>query len=288
MSYKNFVPTYWAPELLKALRAKSVFAQGCHNEFTGEITKAGDSITFNGLSSPTVHDVDFENRNKDIPEAEELEDLSLKMEIRKLQIVHFTIGDIDKAQQKGDLEGLMKDDTADVMADAMDKYIAAIGARKDTKLFYDKPMAVALGTSSATQISPLDLLDDLLEALADNNVPDATPKELIVPNRFITLLRREVRVLDTDNSDILKTGDTKKYNNIRIKPSNNLYKDPTTGARYMCIRTPKYMGIADALNDLEAYRPEKRFVDAIKAQHLYDAKIIRPKQGFFIPVTFDR
>lgn len=177
-----------------------------------------------------------------------------------------------------------------VLADDMDQYIAKLGTvnmhNGNSPLFYTSPMAIARGTSSSTQKNPLDLIDDLVEALSDNNVPQSAKLEIIVPPKFYKLCKQEYRELDTDNSEMMTTGRVGRYNRVAVVQSTNCYK-PETGQYHLCIRTPRYIGLADALTKVEAYRPEKKFADAIKGLHLYDAKIIREKEGYFIPVSME-
>ena len=288
MSYQNFKPEVWSQTILKALRETGVFAPGSHKEFKGDIKKAGDSITFRGLADPTVHKVDFEDRNKPIPKPEVLEDLSLKMMIRQIRVVNFGVGDVDEAQASGDLMSLTKESLPQVISDEIEQYIASLAVSNDAPKFNNgTPLLIARGASSSTQKNPMDLVDDLVEALRDNKVPAATPLEMIVSPRFYKLLKQEYRELDTNNSGVLSTGDIGKYNNVTIKQSTNVHKSGTNNANHhLLIRTKNFIGYADAIRKLEAYRHPDLFEDLIKGLYLFDAKVLRPKQGFFVPVKF--
>lgn len=288
MSYEKFVPEVFSQTILKELRAKTIWARGCHNEFKGKITEAGDKITFRSLGDPTVHTVDYADRNADIAEPEMLDTGSLTMEIRQIRTINFLVGDIDAAIAEGNLLALGRENVPMVLADDMDRYIAKLGtvalSDSSSPLFYSTPMAIARGESSSTQKNPLDLIDDLVEALSDNNVPQSAKLEIIVPPKFYKIMKQEYRELDTDNSEMMSTGRVGRYNRVAVVQSTNCYK-PATGQYHLCIRTPRFIGLADALSKVEAYRPEKKFADAIKALHLYDAKVIRPKEGFFVPIS---
>lgn len=290
MSYEKFVPSVFSQTILKELRAHTVWAQGCHNEYTGKITKAGDKITFRSMDDPTVHEIEYADRNKPIPDAEMLDTGSLDMEIRKISVVNFEVGDVDEKIAEGGLMALAKEKVPRVLANKMDQYIAKLGTvalhNGESPLYAPTAIKVARGTSSSTQKNPLDLIDDLVEALSDNNVPQSSKLELIVPPKFYKLTKQEYRELDTDNSEMMSTGHVGRYNRVRIVQSTNCYK-PATGQYHLCIRTPRFIGLADALTKVEAYRPEKKFADAIKGLHLYDAKIIREKEGFFVPIEME-
>lgn len=287
MSYEKFVPSVFSSTILKALRAHTVWAKGCHNEYTGKITQAGDKITFRSMGDPTVHTVEYANRNKDIADPEMLDTGSLDMEIRQIRTINFLVGDIDAKIAEGSLMTLAKENVPMVLADDMDQYIAKLGTvalhNGKSPLFKDTAIKVARGASSASQMNPLDLIDDLVEALSDNNVPQSAKLEIIVPPKFYKLMKQEYRELDTDNSEMMSTGRVGRYNRVSVVQSTNCYK-PAAGQYHLCIRTPRYIGMADALTKVEPYRPEKKFADAIKGLHLYDAKVIREKEGFFVPI----
>ena len=52
------------------------------------------------------------------------------------------------------------------------------------------------------------------------------------------------------------------------------------------IRTQRAIGLAKPLTHTEAYRPEKKFADAVKGFILFDAKVVRPKEIININVKY--
>lgn len=44
------------------------------------------------------------------------------------------------------------------------------------------------------------------------------------------------------------------------------------------MRTKRAIAFAEQLSEIEAYRPEKRFSDAVKGLHLYGAKVVYPNE----------
>ena len=50
-------------------------------------------------------------------------------------------------------------------------------------------------------------------------------------------------------------------------------------------RTKRAITFAQQLNEIEAYRPELRFADAVKGLHLYGAKIVYPKEIILINIS---
>ena len=45
------------------------------------------------------------------------------------------------------------------------------------------------------------------------------------------------------------------------------------------------MTFANQLTETEAYRPEKRFADAVKGLHLYGAKIVYPSELLLLSIN---
>ena len=44
------------------------------------------------------------------------------------------------------------------------------------------------------------------------------------------------------------------------------------------MRTKRAIAFAEQLSEIEAYRPEKRFADAVKGLHLYGVKVVYPEE----------
>ena len=57
------------------------------------------------------------------------------------------------------------------------------------------------------------------------------------------------------------------------------FHDDEFHRRHMClVRTKRAIAFAERLSEIEAYRPEKRFADAVKGLHLYGAKVVYPDE----------
>ena len=63
---------------------------------------------------------------------------------------------------------------------------------------------------------------------------------------------------------------------------NNIVRMPTDNGSYMfnkCImRTRRAIAFVEQISDVVAYRPDKRFADAIKGLHVYGAKLLYPNE----------
>jgi hypothetical protein len=51
------------------------------------------------------------------------------------------------------------------------------------------------------------------------------------------------------------------------------------------MRTKRAIAFAEQISDIEAFRPEKRFADAVKGLHLYGAQAIYPNEMVMIKIS---
>ena len=139
------------------------------------------------------------------------------------------------------------------------------------------------------EINVLDALDYVVQRLYENNVRKSTKIVATVSPRFLTIFNKEYRNTDTNNSKLMKNGFVTMYNNITIKMSNNVTRKTTTTANdtdLIQVKTQRAIAFANPLTHTEAYRPEKKFADAVKGYSLYDAKIVRPKEMFVLNLKY--
>ena len=120
MSYRNFVPTLWATEILKDRDKMLVGAKLCNRDYEGAIKQKGDKVKINGVGRPTISDY---NDLTGLHDMERLPDQSTMLEITQAKSFHFYVGDIDERQAQGDLMSAEKAEAAAGLAEAMDTFI---------------------------------------------------------------------------------------------------------------------------------------------------------------------
>ena len=133
MSYQNFVPTVWAEGIERQLSQLNVFVEDCHREYEGKVKKVGEAVKINGIGRPTVHNVTRENRNKDIPAVETLEDYSILMPIDQMLVINYKIDDIDEAQAKDGIMAALQGETSEALNDEIDSYVAGLAKENTVK-----------------------------------------------------------------------------------------------------------------------------------------------------------
>ena len=273
MSYANFVPKIWAKAIERELERKLVFAEDCNRQYEGDVKQMGDTVKILGVGKPTI------SKQKGgsiiLPDAENVEDTSVEMQINTVAYFNFLVDDIDKRQAVGGLMDALNTEATQELASEMDKDIAALAGTRDAKKLYSNYKAVNADNVLGT-------LDLALQMLQENDVPADAKIVATVPPWFLTHLRTAYTKLDTDNSDLLKNGKVGRYNNILIKMSNNVYS--TASGSNIMVRTERAVAFANPLTHTEPYRPEKRFSDAVKGYVLYGTKIVRPKELMILNV----
>lgn len=287
MAYQNFIPSVWSEGINRELERLCVFAEDCNRKYEGKIKKQGESVTILGVGKPTIKRIAKASRNKDIDSPEEIEDTSVIMYINQIAYFNYLVGDIDKAQAVDGIMDALEAETSEGLANEVDTYIASFA--KDSSvvsLYANAPKVVAKETSTAGEAYVLDVLDLAIQKLFENDVKESTKIVVTVSPRFYTILKKAYRFEDTNNSEILKNGKVGMYGKVIVKMSNNVHKTDSGATDNIMIRTQRAIAYANPLTHTEAYRPEKKFADAVKGYILFDAKVVRPKEIININVKY--
>ena len=282
MAITNFIPTLWSARLLQNIHTSLVYGQTgvVNREYEGQITAVGDTVKITNIGPVTVGDY---TKNGTIGEPEELTDQSRSLQITQSKYFHFYLDDVDRAQA---LPGLMDEamrEAAFALANVADKFIA--------NMYVDAAPENMIGDDT-TPVSPTkdtayEYLVDLSTKLDEADVPP-TGRWVIIPPWFEGLLLKDNRFVangTTGGWATLVNGQIGAAAGLNILKSNNVPN--TTGTKYKIIAgVAAAYTFAEQVNQVEAYRPEKRFADAMKGLHLYGGKTIRPQ--FLAVLTADK
>lgn len=276
MSLNNFIPSVWAGVLLQNLHKNQTYVQAlCNRNYEGEIRQFGDTVKINAIGAVTISDY---TKNTDLSSPETLTDAQTTLSIDQAKSFNFQIDDVDKAQQNPQVMGEAMREAAYGLADATDQFIAAKYADVDSGNLIGttgSPKTVGTGGSDSNAYA---LLVDAGVALDEANNPRGD-RRVVVPSWFHGLLLKDDRFVSFATSDSAQTRDeglVGRAAGFAIYVSNNVPN--TTGAKYRILAgSNNAMTYAEQINEVEPYRPEKRFADAVKGLHLYGAKLVRPK-----------
>lgn len=267
MAITNFIPTVWSENLYTALNKQYIAVANCNREFEGEIRNRGAVVKICGVGNVTVGDY---TKDTDMSNPQALSDTVRELTVDQAKYFNFQIDDIDKVQCTPRLlEAAMKV-AADSLANEADKFIYG---------FHSK----VTNTVSQDSVTVDNILDSILEArqtLYENNVTEGSEVVLEVTPAIASLILKAKIDLGSDNTAALENGCIGSLAGCKIFVSNNVATTSSGLTTYhKCLmRTKRAIAFAEQLSEIDAYRPEKRFADAVKGLHLYGASLIYPNE----------
>ncbi len=267
MSYANFKKTIWSKYIQTELERKCKLVEDCTTQFEGE-AKQGSRVKILGVASPSVADY---NQTEGLGTPETPQDSSVFLDIDRAKAFNFMVDDIDKAQgADGVMEVLMKE-AIRKMARVRDSFVASLAAES---ALISESAQIKTGAQAKAAV------DAALLALRENDVDTEDDVVITISPFFYQLFRDVLTELKTNNDELIRKGIVGMYDNCKVKMSNNLYNDGTDD--YMMVRSTRAIAFAGGIDEVEAYRPEKYFADAVKGLNVFGAKIIRPKELYVI------
>lgn len=279
MAVTGFIPKLWSARLLNALDKSHVFANVVNRDYEGEIKKMGDTVHINTIGAVTIGTY---TQNTDFTSGPEtLATTDQTLTIDQAKYFNFQVDDIDAAQAAGDIMDKAMTRAAYGLADASDKYIAGIlaGAADTTNLVSSSAVALTSSNVYENVVKMRTILDKA-------NVPTAG-RWLVIPPEMYALILLDDRFVKTGGEmaeGILRTGLVAQAAGFDIYLSNNCVNSSDT---YTIVGgVDSAATYAEQIVSTEAYRPEKRFADAVKGLHVYGAKVVDKAQLACLKATF--
>lgn len=278
MAISNFIPTIWSETLYSELNKNFVAVNHCNRDFEGDIKSKGSVVNICGVGDITVKDY---SANTDMSNPQELNDSVTKLEINRAKFFNFQIDDVNKAQSSPKLMEAAMQKAAEAIANEADKHVFSLYANAG-KTFVHK-----------TYTGNTSLYETVLEAreyLYENNVGDNIELFLEVSPKVASKILREKIAIPATGENAFENGYLGSIFGCKIFVCNNIaITENDSEYNHNCIiRTKRAIAFADQLSEVEAYRPEKRFADAVKGLHLYGAKVVYPKEMACIQVGFSK
>jgi len=273
MALDNFIPEVWIARIMANIHEQLVFAQAgvANRDYEGEFSQAGDTVRITSIGPVTVSDY---TKNTDIAAPQDLTDAQRTMIIDRQKYFNFQVDDIDAAQIN-----------VSVMDAAMREAAFALTQQVDSRLagFHTDANAANKIGSDGSPIAPTvanglayESLVDLGVVLDEANMPSGD-RWTVIPPWYEGLLLKDDRFVSygtTGNRDALLNGEIGNAAGFRVLKSNTVSNNGTVW-RIMAGSGTMAISYADQINKVEAYRPEKRFADAVKGLHVWGSKVLR-------------
>ncbi|ABK61409.1 conserved hypothetical protein [Clostridium novyi NT] len=202
-----------------------------------------------------------------IEDPEELKSNQTILTIDQAKYFNFKVDDVDKAQSNILLVDKGMGRASYAVQDVIDKFIAALV--KDAKIKIgstSKPIEITVANA-------YDTLVDLGVELDNKNVP-RVGRFAILPPFYLGLLSKDPRF--TKDFKILENGvvEGATVSGFKLMMSNNV---PFSANNYSIMAgTDMAISYAGQVTEIEAYRPEKSFSDAMKGLYVFGAKVVQP------------
>jgi hypothetical protein len=274
MAITNFIPTVWSENLYHALDKEYIAVRHCNREFEGDIAAMGDSVKIVGVGSVTVSDY---SRNTDMESPETLSDSVRTLDIDQAKCFNFQIDDIDRAQATPKLMQEAMHIAASALANTADRYVFSLY----------KDAGATVKNSAANPENIISSLIDAVQKLYENNVSKSEEIVIEVSPAVAAMILKAKIGLVSEAHDVLEAGAIGSVCGCRIYVSSNVQTKEESGAvAHKClVRTTRSVAFAEQLSEIEAYRPELRFADAVKGLHLYGAKVVYPEEMVLLDVA---
>ena len=266
MSIRNAIPTIWAAGFLVALRKALVYGDVINTDYEGEIASQGDSVKILTIGRPTVR--------KYLPNVTEIvpDPITAAEQFLNVTEADYFAVEIDDVDRRQAVPGLMEqaaDEGAYAMSDETDRFIAA----KYTEVAAANRLGIRAITTPALAGQAL---TDLMVKLDAANV-GREGRFVIVPPWYHGLLTGVPEFIPADTANMVLNGRVGRLKGFDIRMSNNVPNPAGDDWEVMAgVRSALSFATQIPVDTIHFYRPESSFSDAMKALHLYGAKVVRP------------
>ena len=287
----DFIPNIWTARFLMNLEENLVWGSLVNRNYEGEISAYGDTVKIPEMTSDiTLADY---AENTDIADPELVNGSTRDFTIDRQRYFNLYVDDVNRAQSRPDLMSEAMRKAGIRTAYDVDTYIAG----KFVKSLAGTRRVEAADNTGAKQLQGV---IDLKKMMTEAKIP-LGGRWLVVPPTFIArlesyLLTNPTAALFTPATadEAMRNGYAGMLMGFRLLVSNRVPDEDSTEANpfggldnpdgrggatsYECIagQGNDVVTFAQQIAQIEAYRPEKRFGDAVKGLYVYGADRITP------------
>jgi hypothetical protein len=275
MALQNFIQTVWSANIMESLRKAHVFAAVANRDYQGQLVNLNDKVKVMQVSDVTVTSY---SRNTDVT-VQDMDDAAAELVADQAYYFAFKVNDVEAVQVKPALLAQTTDQAAYGFRDKVDTYFAGLYGDAG----YD---SYATGTTpwDVTSLNVEDIMLSAGEQLSNGKVQQEG-RFLVIPPWFSTKLVLAGLVTKQQNDELFANGKLARVLGFDLFLSNNVSATSTTTWDHTKIIggiVGQSLSFADAILKIEAYRPEKRFEDAVKGLYVFGGKVMRPDRTITI------
>ena len=262
----SFKPVVWSSSLIQSLEKITSLRKHCNFEYQKD-TKNAKEVKILNANRPSVH--------RYVPgtalERESATDGEKTLKLDQYFYYNYEVEDIDQAQSVPGLMEALSDEAAQALSLEGDKYVGQV-----IKTAISEGKVHASSVITMTKTNAISSVEDGFVYLYENDCRVNDNYYLELSPKVYSLFKQNLTETSTNNPEILKKGAVGKYNNAFVCIENCLPEED--GAVLNILRTDKAVAFAEQINEVEKYRPDDAFADAVKALYVFGAKVIRPEE----------
>lgn len=281
MAIDQFIPEVWSARLQRHLDATLVYAQPeiANRDWVGEIEKEGDTVHINKIGDPTIKDY---APGEDMDAPEEPDGTTQTLVVDQHKYFNVMVDDVNEAQANVGLLDQFGKRAGRGMAGTIDRHAATKQAAASTinKVGTDAT-PVDVKADGSGDFTPYELAVELRRQI-ENNDADLSDLWMVINPDLEAEILLDPRYIESDVT-IVRTGSIGKLAGFEVLRTTATPDSPGSGGSPV----PNWKVLAGAGNysttfagqivQQEAFRPERRFGDAVKGLEVYGVKVLEPE-----------
>jgi hypothetical protein len=270
MATKEFIPEIWDAAVYRTLEDNLVAKKICRN-YSNKVKRFGDTIHFNGLADPSVNaytgQVSYESLNAG----------RVSLLVDQYNYYGFDVTDIEEVMANVDLKGSQAERAGYALRKTCDSYLMGLYTQAGNTLTADT------NCDTTSILSDIGLMK---QTLAENNV-DENDMWLVI-NPWIQLKLELAGIKFSINEGINGKGGMMwaKVLGFDTFVTNQVYNSATTPVSHIMAGSYNAIVFAEALLKSEALRAETAFATHIRGEHIFGARVVKPKELVTIALTY--
>lgn len=264
MSIANFKPIIWSNYIQTQLPKLTVFKNDCDFRYEGEAGR-GKKVKILGLERPIIKSY---VPGQDIEGADGVTGTSKYLDINQYDYFNYGVDDIDKAQSVDGLMQSLANEATRALAEREDVFIAKDISENASNIID----TTVISTPEAAKTA----IDKMFVTLWEKGVSSKDSLCLYLSPWLYDLFEQKIVEIKTDNNLQLENGLVGMYRGAKVKMTNSLYNDGE--ADHVILKTTKAYAYCNGIDEVQAYCPENRFMDAVKGLNTYGGVLVRPDE----------
>lgn len=290
MSTTVFKPEIWSARLQRHLDRNLIYAQTsvCNRDWEGEISEMGSTVKINKIGDPTIHTY---VPGEDLEGPEEPTGTTQSLVVNQFKAFNVLVDDVDKAQANVNLLDAFATRAGVKMAQTIDAFVSATLATAATtnKVGTDeKPIEVKASIETYEEnkkATPYQLAVEMRRQLAAKDAPLDSIWIAISPSLEAEFLKdpqyisggSEIGAEFVRNGQIGKIAGFDVLRTTGVPTSEGSGESKVANEKILAGAGNYATTFASQITEIEAYRPQLRFGDAVKGLDVYGAKVLEPE-----------